>query len=317
MECNLISIPLQLEQMHENTSPTIGFVLLTHAKPLQIYRLINQLNKMFNHPVIVCHHDFSKSDLSIDTLSKNVLLVRPYIQTKWADFSVEEATIQAIKLMYEIPNAPDWFVYLSAADYPIKTAKQILDELASSPYDAYVEHEEITYEIYKHSIIQNMLWLKNSYERYCTKSFSFNYLKKYFGQLNIEIRLEHPLLTKAFLPFSKELACFSGSQWFCANRKAAEYIIDFHGQKNAVSLHYSKLKYPEEAYIQTILGNAPHLKLKNDCRRYVDWSTGGPHPKILLMEDLPNLVASSAHFARKFDIDIDSNILDELDKITS
>ncbi|WP_375472572.1 beta-1,6-N-acetylglucosaminyltransferase [uncultured Nostoc sp.] len=303
--------------MHERTNQSIGFILLTHSKPLQIYRLINQLNTMFNYPVIVCHHDFSKCDLSVDTLSKNVLLVRPHIQTEWAGFTLVEATVQALRLMYEVPDTPDWFVLLSGADYPIKTARHILDDLASSPYDAYIEYEQITYKTYKQDLIPDMLWLKNSYQRYCTKTFSFHYLKKYFAQLNIEIRLEHPLLTKAFLPFSKKLACFSGSQWFCANRKAAEYIIDFHGQRNVLTLYYSKLKYTDEAYFQSILANAPHLRLKNDCRRYIDWSTGGPHPKILLREDLPNLLASSAHFARKFDINIDSNILDELDKITS
>ncbi|MDZ8026412.1 MAG: beta-1,6-N-acetylglucosaminyltransferase [Nostoc sp. SerVER01] len=303
--------------MQNRTSQSIGFVLLTHTKPLQIYRLINTLNRMFNYPVIVCHHDFSKCDLPVDTLPKNVLLVRPHLQTEWADFSVEEATIQALKLMYEVSDAPDWFVLLSGADYPIKTARQILDDLASSPYDAYIQYERITYETYKQDLKPNMLWLKNSYQRYCTKSFAFHYSKKYFAQLNMEIRLEHPLLTKPFLPFSKKLACFSGSQWFCANRKAAEYIIDFHQERNAVTLHYSKVKHADEAYFQTILVNAPHLKLKNDRRRYIDWSTGGPHPKVLLMEDLPNLLASSAHFARKFDIDIDSNILDELDRITS
>lgn len=303
--------------MSNYSSNPIGFVLLTHTKPQQIYRLIDTLNRMFNYPPIVCHHDFSKCELSVDTLSKNVLIVRPHIQTKWADFSVEEATIKAIKLLYERPDSPNWFVYLSGADYPIKTARQILDELTSSPYDAYVEHERITYEVCQQDLEPDMKWLKNSYQRYCTKSFSFHYSSKYFAQLNIEIRLEHPLLTKAFLPFSKKLSCFSGSQWFCANRKATEYLIDFHGQRNTVTLHYSKLKYPEEAYLQTILANAPHLKLKNDCKRYVDWSMGPPHPKVLLMKDLPNLLESSAHFARKFDIDIDSNILDELDRITS
>ncbi|AVH71446.1 beta-1,6-N-acetylglucosaminyltransferase [Nostoc sp. 'Lobaria pulmonaria (5183) cyanobiont'] len=303
--------------MHERTSPSIGFILLTHTKPLQIYRLINKLNTMFNYPVIVCHHDFSKCDLSVDTLSKNVLLVRPHIQTEWAGFTLVEATVQALRLMYEVSDTPDWFVLLSGADYPIKTARHILDDLASSPYDAYIEYEQITYETYKRDLIPNMLWLKNSYQRYCTKTFYFHYSKKYFAQLNMEIHLEHPLLTKAFLPFSKKLACFSGSQWFCANRKAAKYIIDFHEQRNVLTLYYSKLKYTDEAYFQTILANTPHLRLKNDCRRYIDWSTGGPHPKILLMEDLPNLLASSAHFGRKFDIDIDNNILDELDKITS
>lgn len=300
-----------------HSSNSIGFILLTHTKTLQIYRLINKLSTMFNYPVIVCHHDFSKSDLSVDTLSKNVLLVRPHVQTEWAGFTLVEATVQALKLMFKVPDPPDWFVLLSGADYPIKTARQILDDLASSPYDAYIQYERITHETYKHDLKPNMLWLKNSYQRYCTKSFSFDYLKKYFAQLNIEIRLEHPLLTKPFLPFSKKLACFSGSQWFCANRKAAEYIIDFHSQKNDLTLYYSKLKYTDESYFQTILANAPHLKLQNDRRRYIDWSSGGCHPKTLLMEDLPNLLASSAHFARKFDIDIDSNILDELDQITS
>ncbi|MBD2515224.1 hypothetical protein H6G93_09420 [Nostoc sp. FACHB-973] len=303
--------------MQNHSSQSIGFVLLTHTKPLQIYRLINTLNRMFNYPLIVCHHDFSKCDLPVDTLPKNVLLVRPHLQTEWADFSLQEATIQALKLMYEVSDAPDWFVLLSGADYPIKTARQILEDLASSPDDAYIQYERITYETYKQDLKPNMLWLKNSYQRYCTKSFAFHYSKKYFAQLNMEIRLEHPLLTKPFLPFSKKLACFSGSQWFCANRKAAEYIIDFHQERNAVTLHYSKIKYADEAYFQTILVNAPHLKLKNDRRRYIDWSTGGSHPKVLLMEDLPNLLASSAHFARKFDIAIDSNILDELDRITS
>ncbi|MEH2069023.1 MAG: beta-1,6-N-acetylglucosaminyltransferase [Nostoc sp.] len=303
--------------MPNYTSQSIGFVLLTHTKPLQIYRLINTLNRMFNYPVIVCHHDFSKCDLSVDALSKNVLLVRPHVQTEWAGFTLIEATIQSLQLMYKATDAPDWFVLLSGADYPIKSARQILDDLTLNPYDAYIQYEQITYETYKLDLKPNMLWLKNSYQRYCTKSFSFNYLKKYFAQLNIEICLEHPLLTKAFLPFSDKLACFSGSQWFCANRKAAEYIIDFHSQKNAVTLYYEKLKYTDESYFQTILANAPHLKLKNDRRRYIDWSRGGPHPKVLLMEDLPNLMGSSAHFARKFDINVDSNILDELDRITS
>lgn len=303
--------------MSNYPSNSIGFILLTHTKPLQIYRLINTLNRMFNYPLIVCHHDFSKCDLSVDNLTKNVLVVRPHLQTEWAKFTLVEATVQALQLMYEVPDAPDWFVLLSGADYPIKTAKQILDDLASNPYDAYIQYEQITYKIYKDDLTPNMLWLKNSYQRYCTKSFSFNLSKKYFAQLNLEIRLEHPLLTKAFLPFSNKLACFSGSQWFCANRKAAEHIIDFHSQKNALTLYYSNLKYTDESYFQTILANAPDLKLKNDRRRYIDWSTGGPHPKVLLMEDLPNLLASSAHFARKFDIDTDSNVLNELDNITS
>ncbi len=93
--------------MSNYPSNSIGFILLTHTKPLQIYRLINKLNSMFNYPLIVCHHNFSKCDLSVDTLSKNVLLVRPYLQTEWAGFTLVEATVQALQLMYEVPDSTE------------------------------------------------------------------------------------------------------------------------------------------------------------------------------------------------------------------
>lgn len=292
-------------------SSSIGFILITHKNPEQIYRLIDHLNKMFNYPPIVCHHDFSKCDLSVDNLPKNISFVRPHVETAWGDFSIVEATIQAIKLMYESANSPDWFILLSGSDYPIKTAKEILNDLTSSQYDAYIHHEEIIYKVYKENVKMSLIWQLLAYQRYCSyELFSVPFLN------NLIIRLEHPLLTQPFLPFSEKLRCFAGSQWFSANQRAAEYIIKFHSQKNALTSHYRSRMFADESYFQTILANAPHLNLKNDDYRYVDWSTQGAHPKTMVMEDLPHLLSSSCHFARKFDIDVDSTILDQLDRIT-
>ena len=134
-------------------SLSIGFILLTHRNPEQIYRLIDHLNRMFNYPTIVCHHDFSKCDLSVDTLPKNISFVRPHIETAWGEFSAVEAIIKAIKLMYESVNPPDWFILLSGADDPINTAIQILDDFNSTEYDAYIHHEEIIYKVYKQILI--------------------------------------------------------------------------------------------------------------------------------------------------------------------
>jgi hypothetical protein len=72
---------------------------------------------------------------------------------------------------------------------------------------------------------------------------------------------------------------------------------------------------PDESYYQTIFCNAPHLKVSNNNWRYTDWSIESAHPKTLLSEDLPKICVSSAHFARKFDMDEDDRILEELDAI--
>lgn len=296
---------------------SIGFILLTHNQPQQIHRLIAQLNKMFNYPPIVCHHDFSKCDLSVDCLPKNISFVHPHLQTKWGDFSLVEATIQAIQLMYKSPNSPDWFVLLSGSDYPIKTAKQILNDFSSNKYDAYIHHEKVKYKVYRQNKKISVIWQKLAYERYWSlKLFSLPFFNKKLYPNGLEIRLEHPLLTQYFLPFSDKFNCFVGDQWFCGNQRSAEYIIKFHAENNAIKSHYSRRMFADESYFQTILANAPNLNLKNDNYRYVDWSTKASHPKTMLIEDLPNILNSSCHFARKFNIDLDSNILDQLDIIT-
>ena len=286
--------------------PPIGFILVTYKKPQQIIRLINKLNRMFYHPPIACHHDFFKSELPVDALGSNVSLVHPHLRTDWGVFAVVEAMLSALQLMYKTHNSPDWFIFLSETDYPIKPANRILDDLASSPYDVHMHHEQINYKNYERE------WQERCYKRYCT-------IKVLFPILNKQLSLSHPLLTAPFLPFSDNLRCFAGEHWFCANRKAAEYLIEFHRRRPALAKHYrsSSTIIPGKSYFHTILCNAPQLKVSNDNLRYIDWSTNpnSPSPKTLLFEDMQKIQASSAHFARKFDIDEDVRILNELDDI--
>ncbi len=289
--------------------PTVGFILLTHAKPHQIIRLVTRLNQMFDHPPIVCHHDFSKCALPLISFPENVSFVQPHLQTGWALFSVVEATVRALEQMYEAPSNPDWFVLLSGADYPVKSSAQILHDLNASSYDAHIEHELIKANAFETD------WQRECFDRYCTKSFSFPSITKRLRPTRRVLCLKHPLLTRAFLPFSKNLRCFAGSQWFCANRRSAKHIIEFHKTKPDLATHYRKLMFTEESYFQTILANAPNFRLNNNYWRYIDWYAEGPKPKTLLLEDLPKILSSSAHFARKFDIDTDVRILNELDAI--
>ncbi|HEV2800160.1 MAG TPA: beta-1,6-N-acetylglucosaminyltransferase [Pyrinomonadaceae bacterium] len=265
-------------------APTVGFVLLTHNKPQMTGRLIAKLCSMFDAPPIACHHDFSKCDLPVESLPANVSFVRPHVETSWASFTEVEATARAIRLLYESQSAPDWFIYLSGADYPIKPAAQILRDLRASESDAHINAELIERGRFTHP------WHGLCYHRYCTKRLT---------------------------PFSPRFKCYAGGQWFCANARAAEYIVEFHATQTALADHYRDLQFASESYFQCVLANAPHLRLSEQTWRYTDWSAGGAHPKTLGMEDLPTLLASHAHFARKFDADTDARVLDELDARTS
>lgn len=263
---------------------SIGFILLTHTKPAQILRLIDRLDRMFEQPPIVIHHDFSKTPLTTAGLPDNVSFVVPSFATGWGGLSVVEAAIAAIRQMYRSPPGPDWFVLLSGSDYPIKPASHLRRQLSASPFDAYIHHELID---------------PNALTRYW-----HHLCYKYYFQSNPGMEL----------PFSENFRCYAGEFWFSANRRAAQYILDFHATRPALAAYYAKLPVVDESYFQCILANAPGLRLCNDPLRCIDWSANEAHPKTLGMADLPALLASAAPFARKFDIDADTAILDALDR---
>jgi hypothetical protein len=69
-----------------------------------------------------------------------------------------------------------------------------------------------------------------------------------------------------------------------------------------------------ESFFHTVLLNTPDLSASLDNRRYIVWARDAAHPKLLQLEDLDGMLASGQHFARKFDLEVDSTVLDELDR---
>ena len=72
---------------------------------------------------------------------------------------------------------------------------------------------------------------------------------------------------------------------------------------------------PDEYLIPTLVMNSPLREtVVADNYRYIDWSQGGSNPKILTVQDFEGLTKSDKLIARKFDIKIDTRILDMLDE---
>lgn len=285
----------------------IGFVLLTHAKPHQTLRLVSRLNSMFGNPPIVIHHDFGKCALAEADFPGNVDFVRPHLSTGWAEFNVVEASVLAMKQLYQRVDAPDWCTVMSGACYPIKSAQQILENFASGGVDAHMQGRPVAF----HDPETHL-----GYERYCMIRYEFASVDKRLKSKRRAVSLPASL-TKLMLPFSSDFQCHWGSQWFTVSRRAANYLVEFRNTSRGMTLakHYQGLLFSEESYFQTALCNAPEFSVGSNNWLYLDWSENKPNPKQLTLADLPALKASSTHFARKIDIDTDSNLLDALDKI--
>jgi hypothetical protein len=313
-------------KLEVSMAPTLGFVLLINPRnPIaQTARLVRTLNRMFGAPPIACHHDFGQNPEFISDCPPNVHVVQPHVATHWGDFSCMEGMLKALGLLYNGSSAPspDWFVFLSGSDYPIKPAAQILADLQSGGYDGYIEHKLVSDGdlVYPRDPLYPRgwkweTWLKQCHKRYCSLRLDVPSLNRYLRYRTRTYWLEHPFFTRSRVPFTPQFKCYAGEVWFAANRRCARRLLDFYATDTAVTAHYRKTLVPEESYPHTVLANDPALKLSQNFYRYVDWTRGGSNPKILTFAELPHLQDTPAHFARKFDDHVDGAVLDQLDSI--
>lgn len=275
----------------------IGFVIITHTTPDQIARLIRALNLVYANPPIALHHDFDQSPLDI-SLPTNVQVVRPHISTRWCGYSVVQATLAGLAVLYANPVKPDWFALLSGACYPSKSADVVISDLENGGFDAYIDHQHID---------------PSHLENECQLEWYRRYYSLKFGLPKLDRRTIPPFLAKLIAPYAKHnTRCFAGSEWFTGNREVAEYILGSKDKYIWLAKHLQGRHCPDETYFQTVICNAAELRLSKNNYRFIDWSLGAPHPKLLEMDDLPSILGSSAHFARKFAPD--SVVLDLLDE---
>jgi hypothetical protein len=296
-------------------------------------RLVQRLKADFNNPPIACHHDMHQLSLNTSAFPSVRFVAQP-LRTSWGHISVVHAFRLALRLLYEV-NPPDWFVLLSGSDYPIKSSEIIDAELCSSPYDAYLDHRRIEFSTLPENRgdgefdkgFSRPFYLYAAYDRYLARRIRYPRIERPFRlrfprypayrfDRRLQPYIRHPWLAPKN-PFTKDFHCFAGGVWFTARARCAELLLSSDSFTRELLAFYADKEAADESFFQTVLCNSPILKLCNDSKRYVDWSAGAAHPKLLGMEDLPSLRASSHHFARKFSTHHDVHILDELDRLVN
>lgn len=300
------SVQAEPSPSQASTEAAIGFVLVTYKNPDQLLRLVHTLNRVYGDPPIAIHHDFGQCDPGAARFPANVAFVRPHTTTGWGTFGVCEGTVRALEVLYGHGEGPRWFTLLSGCDYPLQPAATVLADLERGGYDAHMTHTRIQRNAAAGT------WEGICVDRYLRAPLTLPWpLPPWRRPLHVR----QPLITRFLLPWSRTLQCYAGSQWFSANRRAARAILHSHREDQRLREFYAHTaRVCDESYFHTILANTPSLKLHNHNWRYIDWGTGGAHPRVLGSEDMETALASGCHFARKFDQAQERAVLDALDQ---
>lgn len=107
-----------------------------------------------------------------------------------------------------------------------------------------------------------------------------------------------------------------GSSWWCLNENMISWMIEYLDKNSEYIKFFNNCLCADECFFQTLVMNSPYSNSVVDYPYYIDWEEGKSSPKVLRMKDFEKLSCSDKMMARKFDMDVDEEILDALDDIS-
>jgi hypothetical protein len=310
------------------------YLITSHTLPTQVIRLIQTLRQLSPDSIIAIHHDQSKSTLLEDDVTevKNVYLIPNPLNVEWGDISQVECFLHSIRWLTANISF-DWLVLISGQDYPIASLNQFETQLSTSPFDGYFRYFPVLGG-------GGDAWPENTgKKRYFFKYITFPHFSYYYripiliqntitktltlinksGILNIIIAAKKSKnkigIKHINAPFNDQLICYGGPDWFNLNKKCIAKILAAETENNLLLDYYKTTHIPSESFIHTLLINDSKLKISNNSMRFVNWTERyASSPSIICSSDYESIIRSKMPFARKFDMTIDNNILDKIDR---
>jgi hypothetical protein len=274
----------------------LAHLILAHNQPAQLERLIKRLT----HPDadVYIHLDKKTPMQQFEYLQQlpNVFFVQARVKVYWGSYNIVQATLNGFKEIFRSGKTYEFVNLISGQDYPLTSAANIHNYLNVNQGTAFMNY---------------MLFDPDWTEALARiQEYHFNNLQ-IKGRYTLQ-KLVNTILPKRILPDG--LVPVGRSQWFTIPGDCVRYILDYW-ENNPRLRRFIKLTWaPDEFIFQTILYNSDYKsKMVNSDLRYIDWSGGGVSPKTLTITDAEELLVSGKLFARKFDQNKDSAILDLLD----
>ncbi|KAG5032494.1 hypothetical protein AAZX31_06G209300 [Glycine max] len=191
-------------------------------------------------------------------------------------------TLHAAAILLNEAQDWDWFINLSASDYPLVTQDDLLHTLSSIPRHLnFIEHtSDIGWKEYhraKPVIIDPGLYSVNKSDVFWVSE-------------------------KRNVPTAYKL--FTGSAWMMLSRPFIEYCIwGWDNLPRIVLMYYANFLSSPEGYFHTVICNADEFRntTVNHDLHFISWDNPPKqHPHFLTVDDYQKMVDSNAPFARKF-----------------
>ncbi|MFD2573436.1 beta-1,6-N-acetylglucosaminyltransferase [Spirosoma soli] len=296
----------------------LAYLIFVHKNPAQLGRLLKRLYapgcSFFIHVDAKTNLDPFRAAIN-DIPADSVVWLAKRKAVSWGDFSLSAAYLTGFQTILEQRLQPDFIITLSGQDYPIATHDVLHDWLSRHSEQTILDHVMIT------DALPDIL---DRVERYYLSTTPHRILvyphpnpdKRKKRLFNSVLRRSGLFPLPRQMPLNHQL--YFGTNWFQLKPLAARYILDFC-QANPHYVQFFRTTYvPEEIFFQTILLNAPdaiRATIYNHRMTFMQWDRPpGSYVIPISTSELPAMLSSGKFFARKFEPQYDSQVLDQLDQ---
>jgi Core-2/I-Branching enzyme len=273
---------------------TIAYVISAYKLPSQLVRLVRRLEAPGASFVV---HVDRKTDERVNEemvaglADLDSIHFLPRHACHWGGFGHVRATLKGIDHLVCTGTPFEYLVLLTGQDYPLVDPDRIERHLEAVDGRSFMSYWPLPHEPWAGrgglDRIERWHWIRGR-----------------------RLRLSLPLRRRV----PGNLRPYGGSPYWCLARPVVEYIHAFVHANPGYVRFFEHVFVPDEIFFQTIVLNSPLAEtVVDDNLRYIDW-TRVPAPTILEIRDFDVLATSGALFARKFDVTVDSEILDLLDQ---
>ncbi len=284
-----------------------AYLIMAHNQVETLKSLLTCLDYIDND--IYLHLDKKWLSCNLNLIKEQVKFSKLYIldnriDVKWGTYSQIECEINLIK--EAVKNEYQYYHLMSGVDLPLKTQSEIHKFFEDNTGTEFVhfDKELIDLEVYKRVSKYNFFSSKskNIFSKIAFKALMF---------------IETPIdLGKKY-----NMIYQKGANWFSITHELSRYIIS---NESLVHKMFRYTRCADEIFLQTFVINSKFtdkLSPDNFCDNYktiqycIDWKRGNPY--VYRDCDYDSLLKSDMCFARKFDWDIDKDIIVRITKTVS
>ncbi|KAF3587878.1 hypothetical protein F2Q69_00031545 [Brassica cretica] len=276
------------------TSLVCVFLLATSFN-MGLVSSLRKINGIFSIiPSPLARNQTTRLDFAESKVARQTLPPHEDKLPRFAGPTMVANTLHACAVLLKRSANWDWFINLSASDYPLVTQDDLLHTFSTLNRNLnFIEHtSDLGWKEEKRAMpvmIDPGLYMLNKSDIYW-------------------------VTPRRSLPTAFKL--FTGSAWMALSRPFVEYCIwGWDNLPRTLLMYYTNFVSSPEGYFQTVICNVPEFSktpLNHDLH-YISWDTPPQqHPHVLSLNDTSQMISSGAAFARKFKRD--DQVLDMIDK---